>query len=99
MSAKIYHLNPKGSAWLVHHRAWKGGGCTTHWAFVYNFHKGLTAMEAWQAANLPGSPPFYEVVTTQLGPFPCPSVNTNPGRNRRRALEAFKKLSGVNDAK
>lgn len=69
MSAQIFYLSPKGSAWLVYHRAWKGGGSTTNWAFVFDYTKGLTAYEAWSKANLAGGPPFYEVITEQLEAF------------------------------
>jgi hypothetical protein len=81
---------PKGTAWLVFHRRWLGGGSRTAWAFVYNFEAGLTAYEAWQATSLPGNPPYYETVVIQLAPYPAPtsgeakarlSVNT---KNERR---------------
>lgn len=70
MVATIYHFPPKGSAWLVYHRLWKGGGCTTSWAFIFNETQGLTAYEAWQRSRLQGNPPFYEVIAVQLTPFP-----------------------------
>lgn len=75
MSAKIYHISPKGSAWLVYHRLWKGGAFTTNWAFVTNRGVGLTAFEAWQLAKLAGNPSFPEVVTIQLAEYPL-SVDT-----------------------
>jgi hypothetical protein len=91
MSAQVYYLSPKGSAWLVYYRLWKGGGCTTHWAFVFNHAIGLTAYEAWELAKLPGCPAFYEVITTQLSPFQ-PSVDTN-GALKEQAFKSLEKLS------
>lgn len=70
MTAKIYHLSPKGSAWLVYYRKWAGGGCTTYWSFVFDYDTGLTAHEAWKAAILVGNPAFYEVITLQLDSYP-----------------------------
>lgn len=89
MSAKIYRFSPKGSAWLVYHRAWKGGDCTTNWAFVTNSGTGLTAFEAWQQAKLAGNPPFPDVVTIQLSEFPI-SVDTK--RTKVDSEQAFAKL-------
>lgn len=88
MSDQVYSNSPKGSAWLVYHRLWKGGGCTTNWAFVFNYSVGLTAYEAWQRARLAGGPAFYEVVTTQLASFPLSALDTKPlSVNTRAALE------------
>lgn len=93
MSAKIYEMSPKGSAWLVFHREWKGGGSTTNWAFVFNYGSGLTAKEAWQHANLDGNPPFHEVLFEQLDPFPCErSVSASTKGLGERAAAAFEKL-------
>ncbi len=94
MSAKIFYLSPKGSAWLVYHRCWKGGGSTTDWAFVYNFHTGLTAHEAWSAANLKGNPPFYEVIVEQLEAFSPGKLSVDTNELSDKAMAAFEKLRG-----
>jgi hypothetical protein len=93
MSAKIYQFTPKGSAWLVYYRRWVKGGCTTNWGMVFNYSEGLTSFEAWQAISLPGSPPFYEVITVQLDTFP------STGKSEQRAVNTSRKSISVNTKK
>ncbi len=84
MTAKIYHLSPKGSAWLVYHRLWKDGGCTTFWAFVFDYESGITAYEAWQKTSLRGNPPYFECICIQLDEFP---MQGDPNDNIKRAIQ------------
>lgn len=97
MTAQVLGLSPKGSAWFLHHRRWVNGGSVVNWAFVFDYHKGLTAHEAWEKAKLPGCPPFYEVVTVQLQPFADGlSVNTKLPVKAQKALVKFMERVGRN---
>jgi hypothetical protein len=89
-------LSPKGSAWLVYNRAWKGGGFTTNWAFVYDYRRGLTAVEAWHEANLAGNPPFCEVELFQLQPYTGNGgLSVDTKAIAERSATAFEKLRPV----
>lgn len=97
MAATMLGLCPKGSAWLLHHRRYVANGSVVNWAFVFDYHEGLTAHEAWAKAKLPDGPPFYEVVAVQLQPFPV-SVNTRLSERQQRAiLQLARRAQGMID--
>lgn len=85
---RVINLVPKGSAWLVLYRRYADGGRTTFWAFVFN-RTGLTAYEAWERANLPHNPAYYECTLELLSE---PSMSANTQSLSDRAKEAFERL-------
>jgi hypothetical protein len=92
MPSPISFLSPKGSAWLVYHRCFKGGGVKTSWAFVFNYEKGLTCFEAWQRAELAGNPPYCDVIAEQLEVFPSRVASVDTRALTEKAEIAFNRL-------